>query len=175
MATSNPYSPPKSEVGDITAEAEAFQEIKLWSAQGRIGRLRYLAYSAAAGLVYGLFVVLATAILGKTVGPAVSILGYLPLLVFIFLAAIKRSHDMNWTGWSVLLTIIPFVGLIWVFKAGTVSTNDYGDPPPPNTRAVKILAFIFPLIAIIGILAAIALPAYKQYVDRARAAQHQTP
>jgi Tfp pilus assembly major pilin PilA len=51
-------------------------------------------------------------------------------------------------------------------------------PPPnrltlPNTRAVKILAWVFPAFFVLGIVAAIALPAYQQYVMRAKAAQIQ--
>jgi len=74
---------------------------------------------------------------------------------------------MNWTGWTVLLTLIPLVALVWVFKAGSPGSNDYGAPPPPNTTGVKILAFLMPAIAIIGILAAIAIPAYVEYQRRA--------
>ncbi|HVY24611.1 MAG TPA: DUF805 domain-containing protein [Steroidobacteraceae bacterium] len=172
MADSNRYSPPQAEVSDITVEAESFQPVKLWSTQGRIGRLRYLAYSIGATFVFAFFVGLLTAIIGKPVVGVVMILAYIPLMLFTLLIAIQRSHDMNWSGWTILLAIIPFVGLIWIFKAGTQGRNDYGDPPPPNTLVVKILGALFPIVMLIGILAAIALPAYQSYVKRAQAAQH---
>jgi hypothetical protein len=70
-----------------------------------------------------------------------------------------------------LLALIPFVGLIWLFKSGTPGSNRFGAPPPPNTTGVKVLACIAPAIAIIGILAAIAIPAYQDYVTRAQEAQ----
>jgi uncharacterized membrane protein YhaH (DUF805 family) len=93
-------------------------------------------------------------------------------LIFVTLIMIQRSHDMGWSGWTVLLGIlIPFVGLIWIIKSGTAGENSWGAPPPPNTTGVKILAFAMPAIAIIGILAAIALPAYQQYVQRSQAIQ----
>lgn len=171
MADSNPYSPPKAEVSDITTEVESFQPINLWSASGRIGRLRYLAYSMAASLVFGVVVGLLTLMLGKSAAPLVILLMEIPLLVFTVLLAIKRSHDMNWSGWTVFLAIIPLAGLIWMFKSGTLGNNNYGEPPPPNTMAVKILGLMFPVVAFIGILAAIALPAYQSYVKRAHAAQ----
>jgi Tfp pilus assembly major pilin PilA len=38
---------------------------------------------------------------------------------------------------------------------------------------VKILAFLFPAIMVIGILAAVALPAYQSYTKRAKASQGQ--
>jgi hypothetical protein len=78
---------------------------------------------------------------------------------------------MDWSGWTILLAIIPLVGLIWLFKAGSPGENRFGAPPPPNTTGVKVLGLIFPLIAFIGIVAAIALPAYQTYVKRAQESQ----
>src|SRR2546422_407905 len=43
-----PYAPPRSEVADVTDVPTSFQPVRIWSARGRIGRLRLLAYSAAA-------------------------------------------------------------------------------------------------------------------------------
>ena len=59
----------------------------------------------------------------------------------------------------------------WLFKGGTQGENNYGNPPPPNTTGVKILALLLPIIALIGIAAAIALPAYQQYVNQAQMQQ----
>jgi len=173
----NRYSPPKAEVGDITSENEEFQAIKLWSATGRIGRLRYLAYFTVAYLITAFGGGIVAAILIPSMGSSgigFLYLVYIPLLIFNILTLIKRSHDMNWSGWTVLIAMfIPFAIFIWIFKAGTDGVNDYGAPPPPNTTGIKVLGFLFPVlvIAIIGILAAIAIPAYQKYVERAHAAQ----
>ena len=164
--SSNPYQPPRARVGDVDT-AEEYQEIRLWSAQGRIGRLRYLAYSTGASLLFGFVIAGLSAILGTGVGAVLTVVGYLALLVFSVLIAIQRSHDMNWSGWTVFLQLIPFVALIWIFKPGTDGENDYGAPPPPNTLAVKILGLLLPIIFIIGIMAAIAIPAYVEYTRRA--------
>lgn len=172
MATENRYSPPAATVDDVI-DTDEVQPVKIWSSQGRIGRLRFLAYSFAGYMMIALLGGLFAGILGALLGRAAALV-ILPILLYIavaafgFLQAIKRSHDMNWNGWTCLLTLVPFVGLIWVFKAGTPGSNDYGAPPPPNTLGVKILGFLMPALCIIGIVAAIALPAYQQYVMRAR-------
>ncbi|HET9862708.1 MAG TPA: DUF805 domain-containing protein [Steroidobacteraceae bacterium] len=164
--SSNPYAAPRAAVGDIE-DAQEFQEVRMWSASGRVGRLRYLAYTTGATLLAVLVATAAGLVLGAAVGSALGILIYIVTVVFSILVAIQRSHDMDWSGWTVLLTIIPVVGLIWVFKAGSAGTNSYGAPPPPNTLGVKILGLLLPIVCIIGILAAIAIPAYVEYTRRA--------
>ena len=164
--SSNPYAAPKAAVSDIDV-AQEFQEIRMWSPSGRIGRLRYLAYSTGASILAGLAAGAATAVLGEAGAGIVVIVAYIVAVVFGVITTIKRSHDMDWNGWTALLTIIPLVALIWMFKPGSEGTNSYGAPPPPNTTAVKILGLLLPVIALIGILAAIAIPAYVDYTNRA--------
>jgi uncharacterized membrane protein YhaH (DUF805 family) len=168
IMAANPYTPPRAEVADVGTEE--FQEIQLWSIHGRIGRLRYLAYISGSYVMLVFAVMALTAALGPTAS-LIMIVGYIAMLVFYVFTTIKRSHDMDMSGWMSLLTLIPFVGLIWVFKSGSRGENRFGAPPPPNTLGIKILGLIFPIIAIIGIAAAIALPAYQQYVQRAQESQ----
>lgn len=175
----NPYAAPKAVVADVLTNDPGVQPVRLFSAKGRIGRLRYLSYSLAGYLV----MVLGAILLGAVAGAAgqASAAGWLgvgaaiPYLVFMVLLTIQRSHDMGWSGWSALLAFIPLVGLIWIINSGTRDKNRFGSPPPPNTTLVKIGGLMFPLILLIGILAAIALPAYKDYTKRAKAAQVVKP
>jgi uncharacterized membrane protein YhaH (DUF805 family) len=198
--TANPYAPPGAKVADVASVSDEVQEIRLWSAKGRVGRLRYLAYTFASGLIMTGLAVAAVVILGPTAGGIVYAVLYIPFLVLAVFTGIKRSHDMNWSGWTLLIPLVPgfglggisatfdpnnssrvivmlsalilsLSGLIWMFKKGTEGSNDYGAPPPPNTTGVKILACTVPVIFVIGILAAIALPAYQQYVKRVQEAQ----
>ncbi|HCY64883.1 MAG TPA: hypothetical protein DHV59_19100 [Oxalobacteraceae bacterium] len=74
--------------------------------------------------------------------------------------------------------LVPLVNLIlalyMIFGAGTPAENRFGPRPAKNSRAVVICGLLLPaLIAVIGILAAIAIPAYQDYVVRAKAAQMQ--
>jgi len=177
-ATMNPYAPPRAEVADVDDDGDGgVQPVRTWSAQGRVGRLRYLAHSTGAYLVLMLAAFLGGVVSGALHKPAlmtvvVGIAGF-AYFVFVVLKSIQRAHDMDWSGWSVLLTLIPFVGLLWIFKGGTSGSNRFGAPPPPNTFGVKLLGLILPVIGIVGIVAAIALPAYQGYVKRAQMHQLQ--
>ncbi len=156
--STNPYAAPKAAVSDVE-DTQEVQEIRMWSADGRIGRLRYLAYGFGSSMIVGAISGGMAAVMDPSTAATLTLVLYIPLLWFAVITGIKRSHDMNWTGWTVLLTIIPFVALIWIFKAGSEGNNDYGAPPPPNTTGVKILALTLPIIAIVGIVAAILIPA----------------
>ena len=175
----NRYAAPKAAVADVYDDEAGVQPVKVFSAKGRIGQLRYLAYGLGGYLVMLLVAIALGAVagaLGK--GGAAATLGLLatiPYFIFIILLTIQRSHDMDWTGWTAILAFIPLVGLIWIFNSGTKGGNRFGGPPPPNTTLVKIGAMIIPGIAIVGIIAAIALPAYQDYTKRAKAAQMVKP
>lgn len=175
----NPYAAPKAVVADVYADEAGVQPVKLFSAKGRVGRLRYLAYNlgsyilmVAAALVLGF---IAGALGFPKAAGVLGVLAVIPYFIFIVLMTIQRSHDMGWTGWTALLALIPFVGLIWLLNPGTKGGNRFGAPPPPNTTMVKIGGLAFPVIMVIGIIAAVALPAYQGYTQRAKAAQVVKP
>ncbi|NML43683.1 DUF805 domain-containing protein [Ramlibacter sp. G-1-2-2] len=175
MSNVNPYAPPQAAVADVYAGGGEVQPVSLWSSQGRIGRLRFLAYLTGAYLLFafagGVLAGLLGAFAGSRVTMAVMALGGVAYLAFTIFKAIQRSHDMGWGGWTVILMIIPFVAFIWLLNPGTPGANRFGAPPPPNTLGVKILGWMFPVIMLIGVLAAIALPAYQDYVKRTKTVQ----
>jgi uncharacterized membrane protein YhaH (DUF805 family) len=108
------------------------------------------------------------------VAVAVAALGYIAIVVVQILLTIQRAHDMNVTGWLCLISLIPLAALIFWFAPGTRGENNYGRQPPPNTTGAVILACILPIIMIVGIVAAIAVPAYQDYVQRAAQSTPQT-
>ncbi len=193
-SNASPYQPPRSA---ITPTAPThFGELKILSARGRLGRVRYIGYSM--GLM--LLTWLAIAVLGGIAAAlgggdslsslrgnesagflmtgAIIVLTLLSVVVSI-LIAIQRLHDFNASGWWILLMIVPLANavmyLVLLIMPGTQGPNRFDHPPPPNTVGVILLALIPPLLMIVGIVAAIAIPAYVQYQERVQASQQQEP
>ena len=157
----SPYAPPRATVGEALPE---FATLKPFSFEGRIGRLRFLAWTMALTLVT-LAVGSVFAILGLALISADSTSGLIlgGLLAFILLVAlgfvsiqfsVQRLHDIGWSGWLWLLNLVPFVGSFFPFVImvvpGNETANRYGAPPPPNSTAVKVLASLW--VAFIAII-----------------------
>lgn len=172
MQTANPYQTPE---GDLSQTDDQPAEVQIFSPSGRIGRLRYLAYGTAMALVSYAVMGVAIFLLGASPGAGDGAAGGFMManglisivaLVFAFIWAIKRLHDLDKSGWLSVLMIVPLVNLILVlfllFARGTPGGNRYGPPPVANTTGVKILAFMFPVLMVVGIAAAILIPAMVQ-------------
>ncbi|MEJ2451872.1 MAG: DUF805 domain-containing protein [Gammaproteobacteria bacterium] len=181
MADYNQYQAPKSNVDGVEAGTQQFARMKVLSASGRIGRIRYLAYGFAVFLVIYLVAVSLSAIVALGASGAGgeaprTVMGFAYILITIYsvMLAIRRSHDFNVTGWLAVLSLIPLINLFFIFVPGTKGANDYGPPPPPNTTGNYILGLGMPIIiAVIGILAAIAIPAYQGYIHKSKQLQQQ--
>lgn len=181
--TTNPYRSPTTAPADIYTAPPVVDHPyspRIWSTEGRIGRLRYLAYSFVTQIVLAFLAGLLAAVLIPTLGgdsnatPVVFglvALIYVPILVSVFVMAKRRLNDMNQTGWFSLFMIVPFanliLGLLLLFWPGTKGSNNYGPAPEKNSLAVILFGLVIP-IALIGILAAVAIPAYQQYVAKAQ-------
>ncbi|OWQ47923.1 hypothetical protein CDL60_04835 [Roseateles noduli] len=173
--TLNQYAAPQAHVADVNAFEGGTGELKVFSSEGRIGRLRYLAWSMAAGLINALVsVVMTFALSGSSaLFMLFNIVAFVAALWFSVIIGIKRCHDMNISGWWTLTIIFPLIVFLWILVPGSKTANRFGPPPPPNNWGVRILGLLFPVIAGIGLIAAVALPAYSSYVNKARAAQAQ--
>jgi uncharacterized membrane protein YhaH (DUF805 family) len=140
MEARNPYAAPHTNVTPAE-RAEDYGEIKIFSASGRMGRIRYIGYSFGLTMLIWIVIGIAAGI-GALVDPALLIgvgaIGYIALIVVQFLLSIQRSHDMNVTGWLSLIWLVPLGVLVFWFAPGSRGANDYGRPPPPNGAGVII-------------------------------------
>ncbi len=163
----NPYSAPKTNTIAPSQANDEPQEVKVFTIAGRIGRVRYIGYSIGISiLIMMVGALLSTVTFGIGLG-----LAYVVVVVMQVMLTIQRCHDFNTSGWLALLAFIPLVGLIFWFIPGTDGANKYGNKTPPNTALSIILACILPAVFVLGIVAAIALPAYQDYVKRAKISQ----
>ncbi|WP_413438733.1 DUF805 domain-containing protein [Sulfuriferula sp. GW1] len=173
MNSANPYQVPQSNV-DHQGQDD-YSEVKVLSISGRIGRLRYLGYTMG----YGMLIYIAFAAIGgvmiamglpRGIFMGMVVIGYVLAMVLSIMLTIQRAHDFDKTGWLALLAFIPLLNLIFWFVPGTEGENRFGKQTPPNRGGLVWVVVAILAIAMIGILAAIAIPAYQSYVHRAQAA-----
>jgi len=172
MDEANRFAPPGAQVADVVDRGAGVQPVRLWPPNGRMGRLRLIAYSAGLYLTFIIVSALIGGVAGATGSPNAALaLGAIAFVFYMIgglVLLIQRSHDMNLSGWWSLVAFIPLVGLVWLVKGGTQGVNRWGAPPPPNGWAVRIIGLLFPVVLVVGIVAAIALPAYVDYTKRAQ-------
>ncbi len=187
MTEHNPYQTPE---GDVAVAQQGFEKVRFFSTSQRIGRVRYLAYSAVSSIILGVLVTLlaGSEVLtllaageGQAGFPVFSVVAlvlyYLATIVISIILGVRRLHDLDKSGWFWLLFLVPFVNIgmsIYIlFFPGSPESNRFGGKPEPNTAVTWIAGLVFPIIVTVGIVAAIAIPAYQQYVERAQQYEQQ--
>ena len=120
--------------------------------EGRIGRLRYLVHAIllpiAALIVLGVFILALASLpeggpIGKGFNIILSLIQTTLWITFVVLgiwislsAGVRRLHDMGYSGWFMLLNLVPFVGLVFglvlLVWPGQEGENKY-DPQPEHT------------------------------------------
>jgi len=178
----NPYESPSSIDLDSNDERYRPQIIAL---SGRIGRLRYVGYAMAYYLLFvttaGVLVGLATSLRAQDMSDLfsggvliVGVLIYLfGFIVYLFLVR-RRLNDLNRSGWFALFFLVPlinvFLGFYLLLWPGTNGRNNYGPAPMKNSSGV-IIGATFGMIAFVGVIGAVAIPAYQAYIERALVVQ----
>lgn len=161
-ASVSPYSAPQSQVTDGYAE---FGELNPFGIQGRIGRLRYIAWSFVLMLalmpVYGIAAGVMVGI-SEVLGGVLLFAVLIAAIVFSVMIGVQRLHDIGWSGWLWLLNLIPLVNTVFAIlmlvMPGTQGQNNYGPPPPANSTGVLVLAWLMLGFMILAVVAAIAVP-----------------
>ncbi len=165
----NPYSAPDAA---LDTGQDALYQPKIFSFSGRIGRMRYLAYGIGVNiLLMAVMIPLGGAggLMGGEAGMsmiAMLVIGifYIATFVISIMFAKRRLNDLNRSGWWFLLFLIPLVNLLFaiyiLFFPGTDGDNNFGPAPAANSIGVLILGWIFPVIMILGIVAAVAIPMF---------------
>jgi uncharacterized membrane protein YhaH (DUF805 family) len=166
----NPYAPPQAELEAAGSGIDTTFKLNLFSPAGRIGRIRYLGYSMGLGML----IALAAGALAVAISPLLAILAYVAMIYVNVMLTIKRCHDFDSSGWLSLLMFIPFANLVFLFVPGTGGPNRFGNKTAPNGSATAVVIAVVVGFFVIGILAAIAIPAYQDYVHRAQARQIQS-
>ncbi|UST63609.1 DUF805 domain-containing protein [Pseudomonas moraviensis] len=150
----SPYAPPRANVGE---SLPAFATLKPFSVEGRIGRLRFLAWTMVLSLValpiVGVFALIALGLVsgdsttGLIFGGVLAVFLFIGFMIVSILFSVQRLHDIGWSGWLWLLNLVPFVGsffpLVIMVVPGNTGANRYGPPPPPNSTAVKVLCSLW--------------------------------
>lgn len=163
----SPYAPP---LADVSEGVAGFATLKPFGVDGRIGRLRFLAWSMVLSLVtmavVGVFAIIGLALVSSDstasliIGGILAFFLCLAFLIASIMISAQRLHDIGWSGWLWLLNLVPFVGsffpLLLLAMPGNQTANRYGAPPPPNSTAVKVLSALWLVVIALVIVGALA-------------------
>ncbi|AMW33940.1 DUF805 domain-containing protein [Haematospirillum jordaniae] len=104
----------------------------LFSASGRRNRKSYLLFLLTLIFCYIVSSILIFAVQDPLAMSLAIVLIVVTSISHCFVQA-QRCRDFGWTGWSVLIGLIPFVGVIFAFAVlfipGTDGDNRYGPDP----------------------------------------------
>ncbi len=118
---------------------KAFKQYADFSSRAR--RKEYWMYT-----LFNIIFIFAAMILDNILGTTIGVLPYGVVYILYVLATfipslavvVRRLHDLNKSGWMILIGLIPFIGGIWLFVLmcleGTTGENQYGlDPKKVET------------------------------------------
>ncbi len=175
----SPYAPPRATVGDDLPE---YATLKVFTIHGRIGRLRYLAWTlvltlallVAGGIISTVSFAVATAspVLGTLIGVVLGLALFVALVWVSVQIGVQRLHDLGWSGWLYFLNLVPLVNSVFpillLVLPGNAGANQYGAPPPRNSTVVKVLATLW-LAFIPVVLAIVVTLGMNGYLDQLEA------
>jgi uncharacterized membrane protein YhaH (DUF805 family) len=134
-----------------------FASINFFNLPPRLNRIQHF----AAFQIYTLLLIISVVFLGEIDKHSQSYpnapLSFILLLLFanIFMLKVKRLHDMNMSGWWLLICIIPGIGLIFglaiFILSGIKGKNKFGEQPAKASKLEYAIAIgTLPMIIIIS-------------------------
>ncbi len=105
---------------------------------GRRNRKSYALYALLLIVILGLVWGVAIALTGNDEYTMMVIAGIISVAAGVSSWAVgaQRCRDFGWTGWAVLLTLIPYLGVVFslaiLFVPGNIGPNRYGPDPLGN-------------------------------------------
>lgn len=154
----SPYAPPRSPVGAVSSQHST---PKVFSVKGRIGRVRYLAWSLVLIVSALIIAALCAGIMSVSLvgGGLLAAVAFVAFIIISVQIGVQRLHDVGWSGWLLLLNLIPFVNNIFpiliAVMPGNQGINQYGPPALPNNRAVNVFAWLWVVFLILIIAAGV--------------------
>lgn len=122
-------SDPQKYIADIKSAATDALQKNYFQFKGRAARPAYWWYALAYFVVY-----IVVSLPGVTM---LSMILSLALLLPTLGLGVRRLHDINMSGWWMLVGIIPVLGwgvmIYWAIQPGTSGPNDYGPAPTVPT------------------------------------------
>jgi uncharacterized membrane protein YhaH (DUF805 family) len=108
----------------------------LFALQGRRNRKSYFLYALCIAVILIVVWGIAVAITSSAQSSVPMIVAYIISVILgisVWIVGAQRCRDFGWTGWAILLTLIPFVGAIFaiaiLFVPGTQGPNRFGSDP----------------------------------------------
>lgn len=158
----SPYATPEA---DLRIKGELVPD-RLFSTEGRVGVMRYNARLFQSMLL----IAMGAAIIGGALyfdNNVIAAIAAIPSLILMFAgiallvySAIKRLHDLNFSGWFYLIGMIPILGTFWALYYSLVPgkkiDNKYG-PIREATKGDKIMG-VFGIALFVLMMVASLIP-----------------
>ena len=156
-------------------------------ASGRFSRRAYLAWNLLLGIVFMLIAVVVALLIPGAQNALTEGAMSTPLMIIFFIMyaiaiyysvifLIRRLHDRDHSGWLALLILVPVLNILFalyvLFAPGNRGSNTFGQPRPTKGWET-VLAVLYIVVFVLGILAAIMVPSYKDYAIRSQQATIQ--
>lgn len=103
---------------------------KYGTIQGRASRSEYWYFVLFYSILFTITIFLSIA--SETLGLILNTLVGLGFLIPLITAGVRRLHDIDKSGWFMLLSLIPLINFVLLYffvKKGTEGTNKFGENP----------------------------------------------